>query len=88
MCCGYEDLNDRDVLRDDTLMQTPVGRGAPLASPPTFSRLENRATRAQACSGDSQAAGQATAPLLAKDTHHRMREVFIVAARRLADRSP
>ena len=47
MCCGYEDLNDHDVLRDDALMQTAVGRVAPLASSPTFSRLENRATRAQ-----------------------------------------
>ena len=48
MCCGYEDLNDHDVLRGDCLMQTAVGRVAPLASSPTFSRLENRATRAQA----------------------------------------
>ena len=48
MCCGYEDLNDHDVLRTDPLMQTAVGRVAPLASSPTFSRLENRATRAQA----------------------------------------
>jgi hypothetical protein len=48
MCCGYEDLNDHDVLRGDSLMQTAVGRVAPLASSPTFSRLENRATRAQA----------------------------------------
>jgi len=47
MCCGYEDLNDHDVLRADPLMQTAVGRVAPLASSPTFSRWENRATRAQ-----------------------------------------
>lgn len=48
MCCGYEDLNDHDVLRADSLMQTAIGRVAPLAPSPTFSRLENRATRAQA----------------------------------------
>lgn len=34
ICCGYEDLNDHDVLRGDSLMQTAVGRDAPLASSP------------------------------------------------------
>ena len=48
LCCGYEDLNDHEALRDDVLMQTAVGRDEALASAPTFSRLENRATRAQA----------------------------------------
>ena len=48
LCCGYEDLNDHDTLRDDLLMQTAVGRVDPLASSPTLSRLESRATRAQA----------------------------------------
>jgi len=48
MCCGYEDLNDHDALRDDLLMQTAVGRIDPLASSPTLSRLETRASRAQA----------------------------------------
>jgi len=48
LCCGYEDLNDHKTLRDDLLMQTAVGRDEALASAPTFSRLENRATRAQA----------------------------------------
>lgn len=48
LCCGYEDLNDHKALRGDVLMQTAVGRDVPLASAPTFSRLENRATRAQA----------------------------------------
>ena len=47
LCCGYEDLNDHKALRDDVLMQTAVGREEALASAPTFSRLENRATRAQ-----------------------------------------
>jgi hypothetical protein len=48
LCCGYEDLNDHQALRRDVLMQTAVGRVEALASAPTFSRLENRATRAQA----------------------------------------
>ena len=46
LCCGYEDLNDHDVLRHDPLMQTAVGRDDDLASSPTFSRLETRASRA------------------------------------------
>jgi hypothetical protein len=46
LCCGYEDLNDHDRLRHDPLMQTAVGRMDDLASSPTFSRLETRATRA------------------------------------------
>ena len=48
LCCGYEDLNDHDTLRSDLLMQTAVGRVDALASAPTLSRLETRATRAQA----------------------------------------
>lgn len=48
LCCGYEDLNDHKALREDVLMQTALGRDEALASAPTFSRLENRATRAQA----------------------------------------
>ena len=48
LCLGYEDLNDHDALRDDLLMQTAVGRVDALASSPTLSRLETRATRAQA----------------------------------------
>ena len=50
LCCGYEDLNDHDVLRHDPLMQTAVGRIDDLASSPTFSRLETRATRADVTS--------------------------------------
>ncbi len=46
LCCGYEDLNDHDVLRHDPLMQTAVGKVEELASSPTFSRLETGATRA------------------------------------------
>jgi Transposase DDE domain group 1 len=45
---GLDNLNDHKTLRDDVLMQTAVGRDEALASAPTFSRLENRATRAQA----------------------------------------
>jgi hypothetical protein len=48
LCCGYEDLNDHKALRGDVLLQSAVGRDRALASAPTFSRLENRATRAQA----------------------------------------
>ena len=48
LCCGYEDLNDHKTLRADVLMQTAVGSDQALASAPTFSRLENRATKAQA----------------------------------------
>lgn len=48
LCCGYEDLNDHAILRDDLLMQTAVGRVDALASSPKLSRLETRATRAQA----------------------------------------
>jgi hypothetical protein len=48
LCCGYEDLNDHQALRGDVLMQTAVGRDDALASAPTFSRLDNRATRTQA----------------------------------------
>lgn len=47
LCCGYEDLNDHDVLRADLLTQTAVGRDRPLASSPTLCRLETRATRTQ-----------------------------------------
>lgn len=32
LCCGYEDLNDHDALRDDLLMQSVVGRVDALAS--------------------------------------------------------
>ena len=48
ICCGYEDLNDHDRLRHDPLMQTAVGKADELASSPTFSRLETRATRRDA----------------------------------------
>jgi hypothetical protein len=48
LCCGYEDLNDHDRLRHDPLMQTAVGRDDALASSPTLSRLETRATRRDA----------------------------------------
>lgn len=48
LCCGYEDLNDHDRLRHDPLMQTAVGKDVELASGPTLSRLETRATRRDA----------------------------------------
>jgi Transposase DDE domain group 1 len=48
LCCGHEDLNDHDRLREDVLMQTALGRVDALASSPTLCRMETRATRAQA----------------------------------------
>jgi hypothetical protein len=47
LCCGHEDLNDHDRLREDVLMQTAVGRVEALASAPTLCRMETRATRSQ-----------------------------------------
>ena len=47
LCCGHEDLNDHDRLREDVLMQTALGRVDTLASSPTLSRLETRATHGQ-----------------------------------------
>lgn len=46
LCCGYEDLNDHDRLREDALLQTALGRAQTLASSPTLCRLESAATRA------------------------------------------
>lgn len=46
LCCGYEDLNDHDTLRNDPLMQTAVGSTEALGSSPTLSRLETGVTRA------------------------------------------
>ena len=50
--CGYADQNDATMLRDDPLFQVVCGQlpesGAPLASQPTLSRLENAVDR-QAC---------------------------------------
>lgn len=53
IAAGYEDLNDHQTLRDDTLLKALTDRrlkcgqkqGDPLASPPTLCRLENRITR-------------------------------------------
>ena len=46
---GYEDLNDHQTLRHDLLLQTLTEKTpdpeAPLASPPTLCRLENRISR-------------------------------------------
>lgn len=47
---GYEDLNDHQSLREDSLFHLLCERGItkdlPLASPPTLCRLENRVDRA------------------------------------------
>jgi hypothetical protein len=54
IAAGYEDLNDHQNLRNDTLLAALTDRqlkagqneGCPLSSPPTLCRLENRITRA------------------------------------------
>jgi hypothetical protein len=52
IACGYEDQDDADPLRQDPLLKLVCGRlpetGAPRASQPTLSRLENAMTR-RAC---------------------------------------
>lgn len=45
-CCDYENLNDHDVLRQDPLKQTAVGKMDGLASSLTFSQLVTHAIRA------------------------------------------
>lgn len=45
LCLGYEDLNDQQALRNDTVIQTAVGKDSILASPPTLCRFENRGNR-------------------------------------------
>ena len=42
LCCGYEDLNDHDRLRHDSILQTALGRDELLGSSPTLCRMENR----------------------------------------------
>ncbi len=47
IACGYEDQNDATTLRHDPLLKLVCGHlpeDAPLASQPTFSRLENAVT--------------------------------------------
>jgi hypothetical protein len=54
IAAGYEDLNDHQTLRNDTLLTSMTDRRLkggqkqddPLSSPPTLCRLENRITRA------------------------------------------
>jgi hypothetical protein len=48
LCLGWSDVCDHNVLRNDLVMQTAVGRAQPLASAPTLSRLETSATAAHA----------------------------------------
>lgn len=43
IAAGYEDCDDADRLRNDPTFQAIVGKTDPLASQPTFSRLENHA---------------------------------------------
>jgi hypothetical protein len=48
ICCGYEDADDLDALRDDPGFRLALGKlpgsGAGLASQPTMSRWENAPT--------------------------------------------
>jgi Transposase DDE domain group 1 len=44
LCLGWSDVCDHNVLRNDQVMQTALGRAEPLASAPTLSRLETGAT--------------------------------------------
>jgi hypothetical protein len=48
LCLGWSDVCDHNVLRNDLVMQTAVGRDQPLGSAPTLSRLETAATPAHA----------------------------------------
>jgi len=48
LCLGYEDLNDQQTLRNDTAIQTAVGKDSSLASPSTLCRFENRSNRTSA----------------------------------------
>jgi hypothetical protein len=50
LCLGWEDVCDHNVLRNDLVLQTAVGRAEPLASAPTLSRLETGATPEHAAS--------------------------------------
>lgn len=54
IACGYADQNDADTLRADPLLCHVCTTAAPLASQPTFSRLEN-AVGARDCYRLSQA---------------------------------
>src|SRR5207244_8614411 len=51
IAAGYEDANDATTLRDDPLFKLLLDHlpetGAPLASPPTLSRFENRLSRSE-----------------------------------------
>jgi len=44
---GYEDLNDHQLLRHDSALQTAVGEEKPLASDSTLCRFENRINAAE-----------------------------------------
>ena len=44
LCLGWSDVCDHNVLLNDLVMQTAVGRAEPLASAPTIRRLDTAAT--------------------------------------------
>lgn len=45
LCCGYEDLNDHQQLRDDPLFQTCLAKESALGSSSTLCRMDASATR-------------------------------------------
>ena len=50
ICCGYEDCNDADTLKNDPAFKVATGRqlqDKPLASQPTLSRLDNAFSKPQ-----------------------------------------
>lgn len=48
LCAGWEDLNDAQALRFDSIHQIAAGSGSALASASTLCRFENRQSRAAA----------------------------------------
>jgi hypothetical protein len=51
--CGNEDLNDHNLLRNDELLQTVIGKDKELATSSTLSRFENTAVR-ESCAAISK----------------------------------
>jgi hypothetical protein len=80
LCLGWSDVCDHNVLRNDLVMQTAVGRAQPLASAPTLSRAAAAPGLAE---GQDHRAGRlwllppsrAAAPgALGRELHHRAAE--------------
>jgi hypothetical protein len=73
ICCGYEDANDLDSLRNDPAFKLACDHlpasGTPLASQPSISRLENRIS-AKDLVRAAYAVGRAVIAQLPVDTTH------------------